>query len=287
MAFLFLTPLTDGNISMSWMGARGLFVAMICGLIVPTIYKNVTKVFVIKLPDSVPQFIADSFKGITPAFVVAVGCFVLNLILEKAGLVSLHNLIYTLIGAPLRALSSNVWSFALLQVGMQFLWFFGIHGGSALGGISMIMFAEPTLENISAAGAGLPLPNIVTNGLGMIVGNQGVYVACCIALIFFTKREDFKAIGRLGLVPGAFGISEPLRFGLPFVLNPTLFIPQVFVHVVNIFITYICVITGLVGRPRTDMFNAPIFAGSFLAGGIPAVLLCAVCLVIDFFIWLY
>ena len=44
----------------------------------------------------------------------------------------------------------------------------------------------------------------------------------------FGKKTEERDIAKISLIPGIFGISEPLVFGLPIVLNPTYFIPFVF-----------------------------------------------------------
>ena len=39
------------------------------------------------------------------------------------------------------------------------------------------------------------------------------------------KSQRIKKLSKLALVPGIFGINEPIVFGLPLVLNPAMLIP--------------------------------------------------------------
>lgn len=52
---------------------------------------------------------------------------------------------------------------------------------------------------------------------------------CLIIAIFLcSKRDEEKAIAKLGFLPGICGISEPVVFGIPLVLNPIYAIPFAF-----------------------------------------------------------
>lgn len=73
-SFLLVTPLTaDQGIDMAYMGSKGLFVAIIIGLLVGEIYrKMVESNIIIKLPEGVPPAVSRSFVALIPASV----CFV-------------------------------------------------------------------------------------------------------------------------------------------------------------------------------------------------------------------
>ncbi len=286
-SFLLLIPMTEGNVTLGWLGARGMFVAMICGLLVPSFYKLVVEHFAIKLPDSVPPFVADGFKAIIPALFIAIICCGINMLFVAIGLESLPQAIYFLLAKPFKALSGSIWAYVLTVFIMQVLWFFGIHGGSTMGGIQMVLFMEATTENIAASAAGTALPNVITLGLANVISAGVSYVALCSILIFICKREDFKAIGKLAIVPAFFGVFEPLRFGLPFVLNPTLFFPAACLAPINAIVSYLTISLGWVSRPRVSILSGmPLFVDSFLEVGISAVILSVVMMVIDFFIWI-
>ena len=74
-------------------------------------------------------------------------------------------------------------------------------------------------------------------------------------MILFCKSRRITDLGKLSLVPGIFNINEPIIFGLPIVLNPTMIIPFMIVPTVNIVISYFCMAMGLV--PICSGVNIP------------------------------
>ena len=79
-----------------------------------------------------------------------------------------------------------------------------------------------------------------------------------------------KGMGKIGFLPGCFGISEPYKFGLPMVLNPLMLIPLGFAGPINVGLTYLATVSGLI--PRVNGMALPlagtpeIFKG-FMIGG--------------------
>lgn len=77
VSFMVVTPLGQmkvganlaGVIPFDWLGSKGLFVALIVGLLVGRIYVWILdRNLVIKLPDGVPPTISKSFIGLVPGF---------------------------------------------------------------------------------------------------------------------------------------------------------------------------------------------------------------------------
>lgn len=77
-------------------------------------------------------------------------------------------------------------------------------------------------------------------------GGAGSTLSLVIAMLLFCKSKRITNLGKLSFVPGIFGINEPIVFGLPIVLNPTLLIPFVLVPTVNIVISYFAMAMNLV-----------------------------------------
>ena len=70
----------------------------------------------------------------------------------------------------------------------------------------------------------------------------------------FSKKEDSKAIAKIALIPGLFGISEPIVFGLPLVLNPTYFIPFTLASGIG---TAIAIFFGNIGFITPNIVDVP------------------------------
>ncbi|MGC3613009.1 PTS transporter subunit EIIC, partial [Enterococcus faecalis] len=93
------------------------------------------------------------------------------------------------------------------------------------------------------------IPNIITGQFQDMVatfGGAGSTLSLIIVMVFFCKSQRIKKLSQLSLIPGVFGINEPIIFGLPIVLNPILLIPFVLVPAINIIIAYFAMDWGLV-----------------------------------------
>lgn len=85
-----------------------------------------------------------------------------------------------------------------------------------------------------------------------------------ILMIFFCKSKQLKQIGRLAAPAGIFNVNEPVIFGMPIVLNPTIFIPWVVAPIINVIIVYFAMSAGLV--PYTTGITVPWTTPIFLSG---------------------
>lgn len=111
MSFLLVTPkglLDDGvtkAFGYSWLGAKGLFVAIILALLVGKIYTFVLeKKFYIKMPKGVPPTVEKSFAALTPGFIVAVLMLVLTAIFAATKYGNMHEFVFSIIQLPLTSL---------------------------------------------------------------------------------------------------------------------------------------------------------------------------------------
>jgi PTS system cellobiose-specific IIC component len=77
-------------------------------------------------------------------------------------------------------------------------------------------------------------------------GGCGSTLSLIIAMLLFCKSKRIKELGKLSLVPGLFGINEPIVFGLPIVLNPVILIPFVLVPTMNIVLSYFAMYIGMI-----------------------------------------
>jgi len=116
-----------GFINVDYLGAKGLFPAMIIGLVSTIIYSKLMKSkLTIKLPDSVPPAVSKAFASIIPGVVAIYVCAILSHVIVAATGSTLNDLIAKYIQAPLLGLSQGMFSVVLLSFLVQLFWFFGL-----------------------------------------------------------------------------------------------------------------------------------------------------------------
>ena len=264
MAFLIMIPLgvsgadpetgvvvnIAGAVNTTFLGSAGLFTAMIVGILFPYIHNFFIKNNIgIKMPESVPPMISKSFSALVPALAIAALAVILRTLAGMTSYGSVTMLIYGLLKAPLTALAASPITFILLLVICNILWFFGIHGGMVATSIMAALYTELTLENLAAYGAGQALPNIIIQpawfGMGNI-GGSGCAIGLCLCLALFSRSERYKALNKVSLPAGICGISEPMVFGFPLVLNPVMLVPMIVAPIVTFLLGYGAMAIGLV-----------------------------------------
>lgn len=279
ISFMIVCPLmqTDSGmgINLVFMGARGMFVGIFIAFFASWIYTLCVKYrIVIRLPESVPPFISKSFESIVPGAIIFLLAAFCAYGFAQTDHGSLVNFIYAIIQKPFEAISGNIHGYILITFLIQLFWFFGIHGGMTFDAIKNTLFTQAALDNMAAYSAGTAMTHIVTIGFSELAGSgwaQGIGLLIC--MIFFCKREDFKAIGRTAMVPQIFKISEPVRYGVPTVFNFTLMVPLLLYQPLIEYIAYFCCKIGILSYPRAaSMGNVPIFISGFLQGGISGVI---------------
>ena len=171
---------------------------------------------------------------------------------------------------------------------LNFSWFFGIHNTVYSLLTDPIEYGNLSL-NAAAFAAGTSLPCVFTVSFWCyfgIIGGLGNCLAVSI-LCLTSKVKEFRTIGRLGVVPAFFGISEPITFGLPIMLNPLMLIPCSLTSVVNVALAFLAMSSNLVGRTYTMLsYNMPsIFGAFFSTGDFKAVILIVVLLLLDLLIY--
>ena len=88
-------------------------------------------------------------------------------------------------------------------------------------------------------------------------------------LLFLSKSQQLKEIGKLAIAPAFFNINEPILFGLPIVMNPILIIPFILAPLISSSVTYWAMYFGLVAKTAGIVipWTTPPFLAGFLATG--------------------
>lgn len=295
MAFFIVTPTitvdeTDG-FTFEFLGAQGLFVAIIVGLIVGRMFIWVVEQgWTIKMPKGVPPTVYKTFASLIPGAIIISLFSLISFFAQMTPYESIHQMIYTLIQAPLQNLGSTYWSMIAFIFTVQILWFFGIHGFMVVSPIFYSVWLPLGLENLEMIARGEEQTNILSGGFYnsfVVIGGSGATIGLAILLLFFSKSKRYKTLGKISLPPAIFGINEPIIFGTPMVLNPFMFVPFVFGPIIISSFAYWTMRLGLFPIANGTHFPAgtPLGLNSFVNGGVSLLILQFLCVLLSVVIY--
>jgi PTS system cellobiose-specific IIC component len=304
--FLLLTPssivsesgdVVSGVINKTWTAGQGMIGAIIVGLLVGFIYSWFLKRNIrIKMPQGVPSGVANAFSALIPAAVIITLATIVHGIFTLGLHTTAMEAIYTAIQTPLQQMTDSLGGALLMCFLTPFLWLFGVHGSTIVGGIMSGLLQANSLENQQIIDSGIELT--VANG-GHIVTQQfydqfvnvtgaGLTIGLVIYMVTIAKSKQLRTLGRLELGPAIFNINEPILFGIPVVMNPMLAVPYISMPMISCVVHYIALSTGLCplyGATQVPWTCPPIISG-FLIGGWRTAVLQVVIFALSFLVYL-
>jgi len=287
MAFLLVAaPYHDKQISVAYFSGQGIFTAILAAIYSSEMYAwlkhhNIT----IRLPKEVPTGVARSFEILIPVVVIVATLHPLNLLVEHFTGMIIPEAIMQLL-APLVSASDSLPAMLLSVLVCQILWFAGIHGALIVTGIMNPFWMTNLALNQSALAAGAPLPHIYLQGFWdhyLLIGGVGSTLPLAF-LLLLSRSVHLRTIGRLGVVPSFFNINEPILFGTPIIMNPVMFLPFIFVPMINATFAWTATKLGWVSQvvqltPWTT--PAPIGASWAANWTLSPVIMCLFCMVMS------
>lgn len=190
----------------TYWGGAGLITAMIAGAIAINIidfcYK---KNIVIKLPDSVPPAISDSFSAIIPYFFITIVCWGIRTL---AG-INIPSAVGEIL-MPLIGNADNVFVYSFQQFMSALLWICGLHGDNITGAVTNVFLNQWLAENNAAFMAHTAvkdLPYVWTPNLCRL--SQWVSSCWPILVYMFMSSKKLPHLKPLGLIclPPQFSVS--------------------------------------------------------------------------------
>jgi cellobiose PTS system EIIC component len=280
-----------GGLPLGWVGAKGIFIGIICAFSAVHIYAfAVHKGWIIKMPAGVPPTVVQSFAALIPAGLVITVFFAINLLFGFFK-TDVFTIVFKFLQLPLMNLGDTLGAMITAYIFLHLFWFFGVNGGSVVGAVYNPILQTLTAENLQFFKTGVGQGHIISQqfqDLFATFGGCGSTLSLLIAMLFFCKSKRIKELGKLALVPGIFGINEPIVFGLPLVLNPLMLVPFMLVPTMNIVISYVVMKVGLV--PICNGVNipwtTPIIISGFLATNWVGALLQAILLILGVFVYM-
>lgn len=280
ISFLIITPLgqtTDdvAAIPTTWLGAQGMFSAIIIGIVSAKIFLAIKhRGWTIKMPDGVPPMVTRMFEGLIPTILIGIFFGLVSFGFSATSFSSMHQFVFSIIQEPLKGIGGSIGAVIILSLLQQILWFFGIHGTNVIMPIATPLWMAMDMENLAAIQAGLTPPNIVGLAFFNIITWSGLGLGLVI-LMLRAKSKQYREVGKIALVPSLFGITEPLIFGAPLVLNFDLAIPFITNNTIALILSYVLTKIGIVAKFTgvQAIFGLPVGFHAAVQGSISVILL--------------
>lgn len=296
-AFLILTPFTNTTehgtvISLQWLGSKGMFVAIVIGVMTVKIFQFFVKHhLLIKMPNGVPPEVMRSFESLIPGTMILTVALLVRTGMQHTEYGTIHDFIYNTLALPLRMLGTSFIGSLFTVFSISILWSVGINSGSMVNGFVRPFWLENQTENIAALQSSQPIPHTITEQFFDIIwmGGAGMTLSLIIAIFLFTKSKRIKTVGVIATLPGIFNINEPILFGLPVILNPIMLIPFNLVPLVAVTIQYSAMNFDLVAKPLGLAFpwpTPPVINGFLVTGSISGSIIQIINLIVGALIYL-
>ena len=271
-------------VSSTYTSSTGLFVGMLVGLLTTLLYVKLSQSgkLTLRLPDSVPPNVSRSFAVLFPAIVTILTVSVVGFIFNCFGLDVFS--VINMIMSPIQKIVTGLPGYLVCVFLMMLLWWFGIHGTNVIGSVTTPFMTSQMAANLKLyqSGAAVSASGVFYNAEAQAAGysiiaspfgstffsstGSGITGGLIIAIMLFSKRDDFKAIAKLALPCGVFNINEPIIFGIPMVMNPMLAIPFFLAPLATVSLGYLVTRLGLCPLMVIDApWTTPVGILGFLA----------------------
>lgn len=293
-----ITSIVDGAEQLSsglpanTIDAGGLFVGMILTIITVEAFNYLSTIeqLKIKMPPSVPGAITKSFSTMIPIAIILFTTSLAGRFFYMGTGLYINEFVYSILQAPVELFFQTTIGIVFVTILMQLFWLVGIHGGLVTSPVRNPILIAGLAANIAAYNAGQIPTSAVTFSswfVFFVPGGAGLTLSLIIAIFIASKREDHRAIAKIGFLPGIFGISEPIVFGLPLVLNPLFAIPFVLGSGIATAIYMLAVNIGFVIPAIVDVpFGVPIILSAFIGFGLNGVILQIIILTVGVLLYL-
>ncbi len=277
--------------------AKGLFLGMVIAMLSVELFSWVVKSgkMKISMPDSVPPNVSNSFNVLFPAMFTIIAFSAINFGITQVTGMTLYDIIYTMLQKPLEAVMQGLPGLLILMLVAQLFWVIGIHGNQIIKPVREPLLNAAIMANTDMVNSGnfargdLNVINMSFWDVYMSMGGSGVTIGLVIAIFIFSKREDYKGIAKLSLVPGIFNINETMTFGLPIMLNPIMAIPFIMTPLITGTIGYVLTTIGFadVLVYAVPWTTPPILSAWLASGGsITCIITQVICMAVSILIYI-
>ena len=267
MFLMICAPSVDGAIATNFLGADGLFIAIIIGLSSVEVTRFVeSNGWQFKFPDTVPPAVTAFVNSLLPLLLNIIVLYGINILIISNIGISIPEAIMKVL-TPALSVVDNIWGYLAIITFGNVLWLLGVNGTSIIFPIVFALGIQNTGINADLVAKGQD-PSVIMN-LQMfrfaILGGAGNTLGLTL-LMMKSKSAHLKSLGRLGIVPGVCGINEPIIFGGPIVFNPILAIPFIVTPIITVGLGYLAQVMGLITPGYlVDPSFTPFFAQAYFS----------------------
>lgn len=283
--FLLGAPLSSetNTFDATYLGSAGIFLAIVVSLVCVELYRLFDHFGPkLKLPDSIPPYVADSFNAILPMTVILALWYLVSLGTQAATGALLPAWITSILTPAVKA-SGSLWFCMFTAFMIALLKTFGIHGFNVMSGLILPLLIANTGANAEAFATGQTTTEIFTLPMFQM---SGIFMWIIPVMFLRCKSEKLRQIGKIGLIPAIFNIAEPVQFSC-ITFNPILGIPWIIMFTVNMAIVWISMYTGFCSKAvimASSNIPLPIF--SYLCTlDVRSILVFAIMLVFSWLLW--
>ena len=263
---LVAAPIENNSIVMTYLGADGLFIAIILSLLTVEITVLIEKLDWKFKGEHIPPAVLSFMNALIPLLINIIVIYGLSIVIFAYTGKDIPSLIMMIL-TPALTIGNNIWGYVAIVVFGNLLWLFGINGTSIIFPLVFSLGIANTGINAELIKSGQE-PQMLMN-LQMfriaILGGAGNTIGLVI-LMMRSRSQQLKSIGKLSFIPGICGINEPVIFGTPIILNPILAIPFLFMPILSLSLTYIAQKLNLISMGYiVDPSFAPFFVQGYLS----------------------
>ena len=265
--------LADGSVASmmktTYLGSQGLFTAIVVAIVTVEVTRFcLSHHLTIRLPESVPPFISETFSLIIPGVLNTIIFFGGNLLIQAYDpTMTLPALIEFVLGKPLGGLC-NTWPGAIaLCIISSLFWCCGLHGTMILMPFTTAIGMQVATRNMElvAAGKDIIFQPAMFGDAGNLLGGAGNTFSFVLLCFLLAHSKQLKAFGKATIIPSFCRISEPVLYGAPIAFNPILMIPFIVGTLLSNALYTICCMTGLITPIYLQVAGTfPIFINSFI-----------------------
>lgn len=245
------------------LGSPSMFGGIIISIAASEIYrfligKNIT----IKMPEGVPQMIADAFTSMIPVTIIVIIFSILGRGIAGFDFLSLFNTLFSYLVIGGSGPIPQFLGFFLDRL----LWFVGLHGSNIVSSVMQPIWTSMITDNIAAFANNQPIPYMFTEQWINVYVRVSVFPIALLCVMSKVKR--FNVLGKLSLPGTIFNIAEPVMYGLPIVLNPLMFVPWVLgfslTFLLNVLLSYLGLTPAIVAM---TVWTMPAPLAAFIGSG--------------------